>query len=254
MDYQQPLSPEPVPPMPPKKNNTAIIITIIICAALIIITGLITIMVLKTGDNSGRKDSGSSTVSQPENPTEALTTEPTEEPTAASTEAPTEAPTEKPTEAPLYMPDLLYYSADYAQEKAEEAGLKAHMSYIETDKHTAGKVYDQSPDPGEEVKKGDLIFLYIAKPKATSAPAPTAAPWPPHGALLYVTADDYVSLREMPGTKYPEIVRIPHGEMLGYLNSRSGDWLYVGYGDDNGYHKGYVYAKYVTTDRSAVYH
>ena len=224
---QPPQHPFPAP-VPPKKNNTVVIIAIIVSVTVIIVAAM---MIFGRSKN------------EPE---------------------PTTSPTEtKETEATLTMPNLIGDTEESAVKKLEEMGMTVTVNYVPMNSsRKPDRVDDQIPNSGETLKKGESVYLYVPKADPTEKPTvaptqkPTTAPptpkptkapdpvqWPPKGALLYVTADDFVSLREMPGAQYPEITKIYHGEMMGYLNSRKGPWLYVQYGT----HKGYVYEDYVTT-------
>ena len=61
-------------------------------------------------------------------------------------------------------------------------------------------------------------------------------------AILYCTADDFVSLRKSPSASSTELAKIPRGNKMGYLNKKSGKWYYVNYNSQ----KGYVYSDYVS--------
>lgn len=75
--------------------------------------------------------------------------------------------------------------------------------------------------------------------KLTQAQAKTYS-----GTYLYCTADDFVSLRQSASVSSTELAKIPHGNKMTYLNSKSGKWYYVQYNSQ----KGYVYEDYVTFD------
>lgn len=223
MDNQQLPQSFPSSTIPPKKNNTIIIITVIISVTVIIVAAMVIF-------GRSKKDP---------------------DPTPPATVAPQ-------TEKTLTMPNLIGDTKESAVKELEDMGMIVTVRDISMNSdRKPGRVNDQIPKSGETLRKGESVYLYVPKEEPTEKPtqkptsAPTRAPattpeptrWPPKGALLYVTADDFVSLREMPGEKYPEITKIYHGEMMGYLNSRKGPWLYVQYGN----HKGYVYEDYVTT-------
>ena len=54
-------------------------------------------------------------------------------------------------------------------------------------------------------------------------------------SLLYCIADDFVALRKAPNSSADLLVKIPRGEMMGYLNKKSGKWYLVQYGSQKGY-------------------
>ena len=58
---------------------------------------------------------------------------------------------------------------------------------------------------------------------------------------LRCTADDFVSLRTGPDAGYSEIVKIPRGYTMTFLEESSNGWYHVRYGS----YTGYVYSAYV---------
>ena len=62
-----------------------------------------------------------------------------------------------------------------------------------------------------------------------------------YSSTLRCTADDFVSLRTGPDAGYSEIVKIPRGYTMTFLEESSNGWYHVRYGS----YTGYVYSAYV---------
>ena len=92
-------------------------------------------------------------------------------------------------------------------------------------------------------QKGYVYSDYVSYSKPSSSCGSQSQSGQSGAGILYCTADDFVSLRISPSAKSTELVKIQRGEKMGYLNKRSGKWLYVQYGSK----KGYVYSDYVST-------
>ncbi len=93
-------------------------------------------------------------------------------------------------------------------------------------------------------KKGYVYSDYVSskKPSSSSSSSSSSRSVKAYD-YLYCTASDYVSLRSGPGSNYKELAKIPSGNKMIYLYSKSGRWYYVQYGSK----KGYVYDAYVTS-------
>lgn len=100
----------------------------------------------------------------------------------------------------------------------------------------------------EAGKFGNQASVHLNAVNTQALPLTTADAKTYDGKSLYCTADDFVALRESASSSSKELAKIPHGEIMTYLNKQTGHWYYVQYK----YKKGYVYDKYVSFDKGAV--
>jgi hypothetical protein len=67
------------------------------------------------------------------------------------------------TSSKVTVPDLEGSTWEQAQSLAQEAGLAIEKSEVVSSMYTAGEVISQTPDPGQELAKGDTVKVEIAK-------------------------------------------------------------------------------------------
>lgn len=236
-DGQMPMPPYPAPPRPipeqeppqqTKSGSKALIIIAICLAILVLIGGVITIVVLSKQRPEPEKDDNT-------------------ESSSATEIQPTEAPTEEETQ-PIEMPDLVGMNPDDAIDKMADMNMSISKTiYIETNSQAPGKVCNQVPKAGSELKDNAEITLYIAKEKATNPPtqASTKKPDPKPDTsqvtppsvtsnTLYCIADTYVSLHSSASTSSSDIRKVWKGQMVQYI-SRTGRWYYINAGGTYGY-------------------
>lgn len=227
---QAPLPPYPAPPRPIEKEDPApqpnsgsrtLIIVAICLTILVLIGGVATIVALSNKRTNPVKDDNAESSSATETP-----------PTVEETE-------------PIEMPDLVGLKTEDAVEKMAEMNMiVTNMIDIETDAQAPGKVCNQVPIAGSELKDNTEITLYIAKEKATNPPtqAPTKKPDPtlnsaqvtPSSSTLFCTADTYVSLHSSASASSSAIRKIWKGQTVQYI-SKTGGWYYVNAGGTYGY-------------------
>lgn len=94
------------------------------------------------------------------------------------------------------------------------------------------------------ILSGITCFQSSAAVKSTGTKVTQAQAKTYSGTYLYCTADDFVALRKSASVSSTELAKIPHGNRMTYLNSKSGKWYYVKYDGK----KGYVYEDYVSFD------
>ena len=161
----------------------------------------------------------------------------------------------------LKMPDLTGMTKEEAINTLSKMGLSVdNFIETETEKQSAGKVFDQVPKSNTEVPSGTAITVYVAKTPETQAPEPVVESkievsknqdqhqdYTPSSGVLYCTARSYVVVHRSAGTGSAELGKIWKGASVKNLGYSSG-WYYI----DDGSVRGYVSADYVSSSASDI--
>ena len=77
------------------------------------------------------------------------------------------------------MPDLVYESADVAQDILEDKGIDAEILFVSSEKVPKGLVALQSVSAGQEIGSDEKVTVYISMgPAPTPTPEPSPLPTP----------------------------------------------------------------------------
>ncbi len=144
--------------------------------------------------------------------------------TQAPTEPPTQAPTEPPTEEPKYdVPNVVSLKSESAKDAVKNAGFKPEIEWTDSATVEYGYVINQSPAPSSQAKKGETVTIYVSQTQQLD-PMRT----------MYVSASEYVSLRETPSRSAKSLVQLKYNTPVEVISS-SGEFTYVEYKDIEGY-------------------
>ena len=109
----------------------------------------------------------------------------------------------------IEMPDLVYESADVAQDILEDKGIDAEILFVSSEKVPKGLVALQSVSAGQEIGSDEKVTVYISMgPAPTPTPEPSPLPTPTPKATSRPSR-----------TKIPEIV-IPQPVRLCSIEQR----------------------------------
>lgn len=159
------------------------------------------------------------------------------------------------------IPNLTGMTKEEAINTLSKMGLSVdNFIETETEKQSAGKVFDQVPKSNTEVSSGTAITVYVAKTPETQAPEPVVESkievsknqdqhqdYTPSSGVLYCTARSYVVVHRSAGTGSAELGKIWKGASVKNLGYSSG-WYYI----DDGSVRGYVSADYVSSSASDI--
>jgi hypothetical protein len=159
------------------------------------------------------------------------------------------------------IPNLTGMTKEEAINTLSKMGLSVdNFIETETEKQSAGKVFDQVPKSNTEVPSGTAITVYVAKTPETQAPEPVVESkievsknqdqhqdYTPSSGVLYCTARSYVVVHRSAGTGSADLGKIWKGASVKNLGYSSG-WYYI----DDGSVRGYVSADYVSSSASDI--
>ncbi len=154
----------------------------------------------------------------------------------------------------LKMPDLTGMTKEEAINTLSKMGLPVdNFIETETEKQSAGKVFDQVPKSDTKVPSGTAVTVYVAKEPETEAPVSKKevvdTPTPKStSATYYSTAKNYVEMHESPNGGSKQLGKLWRGDSVQLVERTSSSWYRVSDGNVTGY----VYASYLSADRSDV--
>lgn len=171
-----------------------------------------------------------------------------------NTEDPASSVIEAETVETLKMPDLSGLTEEEAIKKLSDMNLSVdEVKTAVSEDQAAGKVFSQVPKSDTEITHDTKITLYIAKQSAASS-TPESKKEPvvdspkATSAVYYSTARTYVEMHTSPSDSSGQLGKLWRGDSVQLIEKTSSSWYRVYDGNVTGY----VYAAYLSADRSKV--